>query len=153
MSPGGREVGAGELRIETTEDDAHDEIHFLEDRLYEFNREATGIHDGRLLRVFARGGDGELLGAATGHTWGSTCEIVQLWIAAPLRGGGLGRELMARAEAEARERGCRQLVVTTHSFQAPGFYRKLGFEVLGEVPDYPAGHSEVTLRKRLDGAG
>jgi ribosomal protein S18 acetylase RimI-like enzyme len=40
-------------------------------------------------------------------------------------------------------------VLTTHSFQAPGFYRKLGYEPLAEVPDYPAGHLEIVLRKRL----
>jgi ribosomal protein S18 acetylase RimI-like enzyme len=141
----------GEPRFELSEADAHDEIRFVDERLYAFNREATGIHDGRLLRVFARDGGGRLVGAATGHTWGGTCEILQLWVDAPRRRAGLGRELMARAEAEARTRGCRQIVLTTHSFQAPAFYRALGFEPVGEVPDYPAGHSELTLRKRLAG--
>jgi len=141
----------GGLRFELSDADAHDEIHLVEDRLYEFNREATGIHDGRLLRVFARDATGRLVGAATGHTWGGTCEILQLWVDAPQRRGGLGRELMARAEAEARARGCLQMVLTTHSFQAPGFYRALGFEPVGEVADYPAGHSEITLRKHLGG--
>jgi len=29
------------------------------------------------------------------------------------------------------------------------FYRKLGFEVVAEVPDHPRGHSQLVLRKRL----
>jgi ribosomal protein S18 acetylase RimI-like enzyme len=138
-----------DLSFELTDADAHDAIHEIEDRLYAFNRAATGIDDGRLLRVLVRDAEGRLVGGATGHTWGGTCEILQLWVAEPLRGAGLGRALLERAEAEARARGCTQLVLTTHSFQAPGFYRKLGYEAVAEVPDYPAGHAELVLRKGL----
>jgi ribosomal protein S18 acetylase RimI-like enzyme len=56
---------------------------------------------------------------------------------------------MKEAEAEAVRRGCRQLVLTTHSFQAPRFYEELGFIVVAEVPEYPRGHSQIVLRKLL----
>jgi len=146
-------MSGAELRFEVSEDDLHDELHFVEEQLYEFNVEATGIRDGRLLRVLVRDAEGGLVGAAMGHTWGGTCEVLHLWVAAGRRRRGLGRELMARAEAEARARGCHQIVLTTHSFQAPDFYRGLGFVPIGETPDYPAGHSELLLRKRLGDGG
>jgi ribosomal protein S18 acetylase RimI-like enzyme len=125
------------------------DIEFLEDRLYEFNAGTTGIADGRLLGVFLRDESKNIVAGAAGHTWGKTCELRQVWVAAHLRGRGFGRHLLAEAEAEAVRRGCRQLVLSTHSFQAPEFYRKLGFEVVSEVPDYPRGHSHLVLRKRL----
>jgi ribosomal protein S18 acetylase RimI-like enzyme len=56
---------------------------------------------------------------------------------------------MQAVEHEAVQRGCRQIVVSTHTFQAPGFYRKLGFEPVAEIPDFPGGHGELWLCKRL----
>jgi len=44
------------------------------------------------------------------------------------RGRGVGRELMDRAEIRAREGGCHSAWLDTFSFQARGFYEKLGYE-------------------------
>jgi GNAT superfamily N-acetyltransferase len=134
-------------RFEIEEPSAAD-VAFLEDQLYEFNAGATGIDDGRSLGVFLRDAAGRIVAGAAGHTWGETCELRQVWVRASARGAGLGRRLMAEAEAEAVRRGCRQLVLT-YSFQAPGFYGKLGFEVVAELPDYPRGHSHLVLCKRI----
>src|SRR6478736_1655555 len=131
------------------EDPSSADVEFLEDRLYEFNAGATGIADGRLLGVFLRDESRNIVAGAAGHTWGETCELRQVWVAPAVRGRGLGRRLIEEAEAEAVRRGCRQLVLSTHSFQAPEFYQKLGFEIVLELPDYPRGHSHLVLRKRL----
>jgi GNAT superfamily N-acetyltransferase len=121
----------------------------LEERLYEFNMEATGVGDGRGLSFVCRDEEGELMGGLCGHSWGGCCEIKQVWVAERYRGNGLGRQLLAAAEGEARERGCRQILLTTHSFQAPGLYARLGFEVVATVDDYPVGHQHFLLRKKL----
>ena len=42
------------------------------------------------------------------------------------------------------------MAVDTHSFHGPAFYRQYGFEAIGEMPGYPAGHSYVLMRKLLD---
>jgi ribosomal protein S18 acetylase RimI-like enzyme len=131
------------------EEPSPNDVQLLDERLYEFNRAATGIDDGRALGVFVRDHSGNIVGAAAGHTWGGTCELRQVWVAEAQRRAGLGRRLVTAAEAEATRRGCSQLVLMTHSFQAPDFYRKLGFEVISELPDYPRGHAYLLLRKRL----
>jgi len=130
------------------------DIEYLEDRLYEFNRAATGITDGQSLGVFLRDATQSIVAAAAGHTWGGTCELRQVWVSEPLRRQGIGRDLLAEAELEAVRRGCVQIILTTHSFQAPEFYEKLGFEPISEVAEYPRGYSQVVFRKRLPaGAG
>ena len=70
-----------------------------------------------------------------------------LWVGEGWRGGGLGRALMARAEDHARARHCHAAWLDT--FQARGFYEKLGYESFGVLDDYPPGQSRHFLRKRL----
>ena len=125
------------------------EIDFLEDRLYEFNSKATGIVDALGLAVFGRNVQSEIVAGLCGHTWGGCCEIRQVWVNEKDRGQGIGRRLLEVAEGEARRRRCFQIVLATHSFQARGFYRKLGFEIVDSLPDYPRGHEHLRLRKVL----
>ena len=127
------------------------DIHLLEQRLYEFNVQTTGIADGKLLASFLRDGEGRVLGGVYGWTWGATCYVRILFVPAQMRRCGHGSRLMAMVEAEASARGCKQIVLETHDFQAPQFYRKLGFEITGRVADYPRGHQYLTLIKRLEG--
>jgi ribosomal protein S18 acetylase RimI-like enzyme len=131
------------------EDPTPADIQYLEDKLYEFNAAQTGIEDGRSLAFFLRDAAMEITAAAAGHTWGETCELQQLWVAESLRRQGIGRRLLEEAEAEAIRRGCSQLILATHSFQAPRFYQNLGFKIVGTIPEYPRGHSQILLRKGL----
>jgi len=126
-----------------------DDVQFLDDRLYEYNVSATGITDGRLLAIFVRDVDGSILAGIYGWTWGGCCEVKTLWVREDRRRRGMGARLMAAAEAEARARGAVQMVLSTHSFQAPEFYRRLGFETVGAFSDYPRGYRNIFLRKSL----
>jgi GNAT superfamily N-acetyltransferase len=135
--------------IRAAHDDAGRIVAWLEDRLYEFNVASTGFADGEALCFTIDDGDRVVAGIA-GHTWGGCCEIKQLWVDGPARGRGLGAALLARAEAEATRRGCRQMLLSTHSFQAPGLYRARGFTEVGRVSDYPRGFDNIVFVKRLD---
>ncbi len=136
-----------QLEIETNPN--REDVQFLDDRLTEFNFETTGIYDGIELAIFFRSETGEIRAGLYGWTWGGTCEIAFLWVHRELRGQGWGSRLLRAAEDEARARGCTQVVLDTHSFQAPAFYQKFGYEIEGMIADYPRGHQKFYLRKRL----
>lgn len=121
----------------------------LRDALLEFNFATTGYRDGKYLSCFLRDDDGKLRAGIDGFTWGGYAQIEYLWIDAALRGQGLGERLLRAAEDEARRRGCRTMVLDTHSFQAPEFYPKLGYREVGRTVDTPAGHTQILFQKEL----
>src|SRR6476619_1126102 len=94
----------------------------LAEELNRFNYAAVGAYDGRGLD-FAVEEDGELVAGLSGYTWAGIAEVKTLWVREDRRGSGLGRDLMAAAIAEARARRCELMFLSTHSFQAQGFYR------------------------------
>ena len=93
----------------------------------------------------------EIVGGLYGMTWSSHLWVELLFVPESMRGIGIGRKLMAQAEAEAVRRGCRTVVLDTFSFQAPGFYERLGYSVFGTLHDCPPGHSRFYLTKQLGG--
>jgi GNAT superfamily N-acetyltransferase len=95
-------------------------------------------------------------GKAIGGLWGKAFYdwlfVELLFVPDSLRGRGLGAALLAAAEEQARGWGCHSLWLDTFSFQARGFYERLGYKVFGQVPDYPAPHSRFLLSKRIAAA-
>ncbi len=57
---------------------------------------------------------------------------------------------MDMAETLAREKNCVGIWLDTFDFQAPEFYRQLGFSEFGQVNDYPPGHRRFFFQKCLD---
>jgi ribosomal protein S18 acetylase RimI-like enzyme len=107
-----------------------------------------GLGEDRDLGIEARR-QGELVGACYGGTWGDTCELESLWVHPELRRSGLGTRLLDAAESEAAGRGCHQVVLLSHSMQAPDYYEHRGYEIVGRVEEYPAGSDAIWYRKRL----
>ena len=128
---------------------SHADSAALQAAVHEFNFAATGYRDDRGLSRFVRDDKGELVAGIEGFTWGGYARIDYFWVHENLRGRGIGTRLLAAAENEARRRGCRKVVLDTHSFQAPELYRALGYREVGTSNDVPVGFSETHFEKLL----
>ncbi len=96
--------------------------------------------------------DGESwLGGLLGHANQGWLFVALLGVIPAARGRGIGSQLMNMAEALARERDLIGLWLDTFSWQAPGFYHRLGFTEVGRIPDHPPGEVRLFWAKRLDG--
>jgi GNAT superfamily N-acetyltransferase len=118
--------------------------------LNHFNDAITGMNDRRPLAVVLKDPEsGEVLGGAIGRTSLGLAFLDLFFVPEPLRGSGLGSEVLRMFEEEGRRRGCRSAALYTISFQAPGFYERNGWRRFGEIPCDPPGTSRIFMTKEL----
>jgi ribosomal protein S18 acetylase RimI-like enzyme len=122
----------------------------LDAELSEYNLATSGVHVRSQFTVKIQDDAGELVAGLSGWTWGTCAGISLVWVREDRRARGAGGRLLAAAERVARERGCHQLVVSSFTFQAPGFYERHGFVETGRIEGLPIeGAADVHLAKRL----
>ena len=139
------------MKIEVIEDGGYDDVRqSLIAHVRDFNTDVIGDGRSRPLTVVAHDAGGVLVGGVSGRTIYGHYLIEVVWVAESMRAQGLGAKLMNEAEREARERGCYGAQVDTASFQAPGFYEKLGFRIIGTVEDFPRGHARHFMQKNYE---
>ena len=127
-----------------------DDLQVIEEGLEAHTRELFSDKSRTWIAFFVRDESGKIVGGVNGNygTFG-WLYVNALWVDEKLRGRGFGRELMKKIEAEAIKHGVKNAFLNTMSFQAPEFYKRLGYEVFGVLEDFPGEHSRIFLRKRL----
>ena len=119
------------------------------DPLVAYNRGKTGRDDHQPLILTIEDSDAQVVGGLCGRTAYNWLFVELLFVPESLRGRGVGKDLLLRAEREAVKRGCHSAWLDTFEFQARGFYERLGYTCFGELPNYPAGSSLYFLKKAL----
>ncbi len=114
-----------------------------------YNKRQAGESNFQRLCFVLQSPDNEIVGGALGEMYWEWFHLDLLWVKDELRGHGYGYHLLLQIENEARKRGARNVFLDTFSFQAPDFYKKYGYQVFGELDDYPPGHQRYFLSKRL----
>lgn len=93
---------------------------------------------------------GELVAGLSGWTWGTCAGIGMVWVRDDSRKEGWGGRMLEAAETLARDRGCRQLLVSSFTFQAPDFYRRHGYTEFARSEGLPVeGTADVHFVKAL----
>jgi GNAT superfamily N-acetyltransferase len=117
--------------------------------LIRYNRKTAGpFHYSRTV-LSVRDAKGRILGGLILQSYWQESYVELLWLSERARRLGYGRRLMQEAERRARRRGSRLMHLNTYSFQAPGFYEKLGFKRFGGMAGSPRGASRHFYAKRL----
>ena len=116
-----------------------DAARVVDDGLGQSNEAAAPIDRIERVSCFASNASGAVVGGAVGRRWGECCELQQLWVDPAYRRRGIGAKLVKLFETRAAERGCRTFYLDTFSFQAPAFYRKLGYQPAAEIRGFPDG--------------
>ena len=117
--------------------------------LVAFNESAFGPTERHPIALVIRDHDGGIVGGLWGMASYRWLFVLYLVVPAAMRGQGRGRDLMRAAEAEAKRLDCVGLWLDTFSFQARGFYEKLGYSCFGRIDDYPPGEARFFLSKRI----
>jgi len=122
----------------------------IRDGLGAYNFEKAGYRDYRPLAVLVSDPDtGGVVGGLYGSTSMGLLRIDRFFLPETLRKRGLGSRILREAEKEGVRRGCSRAVLSTLSFQAPGFYQRQGWEVLGRIDCDPPGHTRFMMTKKL----
>lgn len=143
-------LAAMEYKITFEEKPSEAELDVLRNGLAEYAFSMFGQTTFSDITFFVRDESGTIVGGVHGN-YGSFgwMYVDTLWVAERLRGKDYGTRLMKLIEDVGIRNGSTQAYLNTFSFQAPEFYKKLGYTVFAELEDFPKGHSRIFLRKRL----
>ncbi len=139
------------LRIERSQNPTDEEREAILTPLRAYNATQAGLSNAQPLALLVRDDNGEILGGLYGRFFYQWLFIELLSVPEQARGQGMGSTLMQMAEDLAREKECMGIWLDTFDFQAPEFYKRLGYSELGQIADYPPGHKRFFFQKRLNG--
>ena len=133
----------------TDELDAAD-VAVITDGLRAYDLSQTGYHDFRPLAVFVRDPrTGKVVGGLSGRSEFGLVYVAWFFLPEDLRRARIGSRVLAIAEEEGRRRGCTRIALTPLSVEAPGFYRKPGYDIAATIDCDPPGLTRYYMMKKL----
>jgi ribosomal protein S18 acetylase RimI-like enzyme len=125
----------------------------LEARLTRFNEAQAGPLRTRHVALTVRDDGGTMVAGLTAEIFWNALYVHLLWVDEACRRQNHGTLLLRRAENMAIENSCEFAYLSTFAFQAPAFYARQGYSVIGELPNVPPGSKCQWLCKALLKAG
>lgn len=130
---------------------------FLHTKIREFNNTHSPHHSEKRkkdavqhINIIVSDENDNWIGGINADVYWDWIEINDFWFNNKYRGKGLGGVLLEKVEEIAKGKGATKALLTTFEFQARSFYEMKGYQVVGEIKDYPPGSSYYTMVKTLD---
>lgn len=140
----------GNLKVTVTDAPDPAETAVIAEGLAGYNEEKAGLRDYRPLAVLVSDPEtGAVIGGLYGRTSLGVLFIERFFLPETRRGNRLGSRILAMAEAEGKRRGCALVALFTLHFQAPGFYRKQGYDIAARLEAPPPGATRILMTKKL----
>jgi GNAT superfamily N-acetyltransferase len=131
-------------------DFAAPDVAVITEGLLAHDSKQIGFCDYRPLAVFVRHPrSGNVVGGLYGRSEYGLSYVDWFFLPEDLRRKGIGSRVLAMAEQEGRQRGCKHMLLTTLSVEAPGFYEKQGYDVAMTVECEPDGLTRYYMTKKL----
>lgn len=137
------------MDISVTAEPSADDVAAVDRNLSDFNETYLGPAKRMPLTVLVRDENGALLAGINGMTAWGWLYVQRLWVSDSERGKGLAGKMLAAAEAEARERGCKGAYIDTINPVALKSYKRQGYSEYGVIKQFVAGLDRTFLQKPL----
>lgn len=126
------------------------EIDFLEEKLFQHNCRKIDNYSYKNFIIKSLDSSNSIVAGIHCQMGGGWLYIASLWIDKNLRQQGIAKMLLAQVEEIAIQKKCVGIYLYTYSFQSPGFYKKLGFNIFGELENFGGNNSKVYMKKILE---
>ncbi len=91
----------------------------------------------------------QLIGGVSGFAHWKWSYVTQLWVSPLEQGKGLGSKLIRQVEEWTRSHHYQGVYIDTFEKKVMHFYEKLGYQLMGQIPDFPQGHNRYFLYHQL----
>ena len=146
MEKAGVKLNIEKFKIELTQNPSSNDLEFLTQGI---NKAVVNQGSAYPFAIFIRNEEKKILAGCNGSIIFGSIYTDQLWVDPNLRNQGIGKRLMEAVHEYGKKQKCAMATVTTMSFQAPNFYKNLGYKVDFSREGYNKGSSCIFMSKKL----
>lgn len=123
------------------------EKEYIHSKLVEHN--AKFITDYEEFSFCYKDEDEKVVGGVVASRDNECLTIDFLWVDNSHRGKGIGAKLIKHMESIAVDKKCKLIYLNTFAFQAPEFYKKMGYKLFGLLEECINGYDQYFFKKEL----
>lgn len=136
------------MKYITIENPTEEEVNKVRHKLQEHNSQFWEVDRKDQYTIYSME-DQTMVGGIVFTIFGEWLDIGFFWVDKEERGKGIGKDILSRAEAFAKNKGCKKATLNTFDFQAMPFYKKNGYEIMYKQEKYPISSTKYYMEKEL----